>query len=109
MGGPRGEHGKPKAPHLAKGLSNSQELEQGWHLDEPPPPHGDHLELAALDEFIAPLQAQKTMAEGVLARLNRMLELLEDYSFDFDPPQPCIVATTVMMPGMQFFATTGSW
>src|ERR1700735_5286279 len=52
MGGPPGEHWKPKAPHLAKGLSNSQELEQGWHLDEPPPSHRDHLELAALDEFI---------------------------------------------------------
>jgi curved DNA-binding protein CbpA len=52
--------------------------------------------LEALDELIAPLEAQKAMAEGALTRLNRMLELLEDYSFNFDAPPPRMMPMQMM-------------
>ena len=63
--------------------------------------------LTALDELISQLPAQKAMMEQLLAKLERMLELLEDYSFKFDapPPRPTITA----MP-MQFVTLrSGSW
>jgi len=65
--------------------------------------------LAALDEVIAPLAGQKTQVEAVVAKLNRMLELLEGYSFDFDAPAPR-PAMPMMGQIVHFVSTTtGSW